>query len=144
MADVPQQVATNSPGASKVKVALFFATFFIFTAAVIAVGFYRKSDFQAMGGRLRVTVKNESTERMRADLFVGPQLATVELRPNQEELIRFSPKGSATLEVDLLRYGKKLGSYEVALPSSDQETSVSIHLLKNDIMKYEMTGENGE
>lgn len=128
LAEGPQNVVTNSPTASRVKVALFFLAFFVFTAVVIGIGIYRRDATLALGGKSKVTVINTSKERLRADLTAGPQVATLELAPGEQETVRFSPHEPLVLETNVLKYGRQMITIKGPPLTPDGTTSATLNL----------------
>ncbi|MCC6546381.1 hypothetical protein IT570_04355 [Candidatus Sumerlaeota bacterium] len=141
MAEGTPQITTNSPAASRTKVAMFFVAFFLFTALVIGVGFYRRADTLALGGRSQVTIINGSPERLRTDIYVGPQFATIELNPGERESVRFSPRETLEMETNIVRFGEKIHTINGPTFSSDKATSVTLRLRGGAIYSLEHTSE---
>lgn len=74
---------------------LSFAAFFVTT------GFMQRDHFRSLGGPVSVMVRNESDTKVRTDIWLGPDLTTLEMDPKEFGKIRFAPKKSEQLRIDV-------------------------------------------
>jgi hypothetical protein len=74
---------------------LSFAAFFVTT------GFMQRDYFRTLGGPVSVTVRNDSDIKVRTDVWLGPDLTTLEMDPQEFGTIRFSPKKPEQLRIDV-------------------------------------------
>jgi len=76
---------------------LSFAAFFVTT------GFMQRDHFRDLGGPVLVMVRNDSETKVRADVWLGPDMTTLEMDPKEFGKIRFAPKKSEQLRIDVYK-----------------------------------------
>ena len=97
---------------SKIKLVILAVVFLSLGMTAVVTGWLNRERVQALGGPLHVEVFNESGERVRADVYVGPTFATLELDPGEQGMVRFTPREESPVEIRLFQEGELLKSIE--------------------------------
>lgn len=101
MSDAPTLPAALPVKASKVRVLLFLLLFLLIAAVFVATGLMNRERLRNLGGNLSVTVTNNATEKLRADLYVDDEYSTLEMDPGEFGTIRFNPKKPSMVRMRL-------------------------------------------
>lgn len=96
-----QQASEQRQG--RFKLLLFAGFVFLVAAGALASGLMKREEIRALAGPLHVNLENAADVRLRADLFVGDEYATLELEPGRSGMVRFSPKEPQPIDLQLLR-----------------------------------------
>ena len=110
MSELPQDIPQQKAG--RRKLVLFFLLVVVMSVVFGVTGYLQRDAIRALGGKMLVEVWNDSGERLRSDIYVGPQFVVLEMNAGEHNLLRFNPPRPLPLEISIFRRNNKLTTYE--------------------------------
>jgi hypothetical protein len=130
---------------SRIKLLLFAGIVAVLFLASLITGYLKRDELQALGGPVLVEVTNKATERLRADVYVGSQFATLELDPEGQGLLRFSPRRQESLRIVLVRKSERLLEENYSTLQPKEKRQIGVTILGPDDLEFTEAGrENDE
>ncbi len=139
MSETPQDTSQQKSG--RLKLVLFFVLVVVMALTFVATGYLQRDSIRALGGKMHVDVRNESGERLRADVYVGPQFWVLEMDAGEHGLLRFKPARPLSLEVSIFRRNNKLATYEEGPFSPDTPYNVNVVIKSPEDVRFEQVEE---
>jgi len=129
----------NSVQASRRKLLLIAAVVLTTAATLPMIGFYMRDQLLMKAGPVKVEVRNEASERLRADIYAMGKSYTLEMDPKEHGLIRFNP--NEPMEVTVRVFKRNVATFQTVesnlLPHQDQH--LTFRLLGPTDVKVERT-----
>lgn len=135
MSETPQDKSQQKTG--RLKLVIFFLLVVVMALSFVATGYLQRDSIRALGGKMLVDVRNESGERLRADVYVGPQFWVLEMDAGEHGLLRFKPPKPFPLEISIFRRNNKLATYEEGPFSPDTPYNVRVVIKSPEDVRFE-------